>query len=288
MSTQLAGKAKVSLVEKIASRFSVEPDKLLATLKATAFKQQQGEVSNEQMAALLIVADQYGLNPFTREIYAFPDKKGGIVPVVGVDGWGRIINDHPKSDGLEFNESEKATTPEGGKLCPEWMEVVIHRKDRTHPIIVREYIDEVYRPAFEKDGKRFAGPWQTHTKRMFRHKVLIQGARVAYGFSGIYDEDEAQRIIEGEFNQESAHDKALAFLGNSDTGQPKLKPLPTMLVSEDIQNSCHDAALLLLENGDADGMRKLWKQYDADTHAVLWKMFTSSQRTAMTKLMETK
>ncbi len=36
------------------------------------------------MAALMIVADQYGLNPFTREIFAFPDKQNGIVPVVGV------------------------------------------------------------------------------------------------------------------------------------------------------------------------------------------------------------
>jgi hypothetical protein len=31
---------------------------------------------------------------------------------------------------------------------------------------------------------------------MLRHKVLIQAARLAYGFTGIYDEDEAERIIE--------------------------------------------------------------------------------------------
>ena len=41
--------------------------------------------------ALLIVADQYGLNPFTREIFAFDDKRAGIVPVVSVDGWSRIL-----------------------------------------------------------------------------------------------------------------------------------------------------------------------------------------------------
>ena len=29
---------------------------------------------------------------------------------------------------------------------------------------------------------------------MLRHKALIQCARVAFGFSGIYDEDEARRI----------------------------------------------------------------------------------------------
>jgi hypothetical protein len=51
------------------------------------------------MMALLIVADQYGLNPWTKEIYAFPDKSNGIVPVVGVDGWARIINTHEQFDG---------------------------------------------------------------------------------------------------------------------------------------------------------------------------------------------
>jgi hypothetical protein len=31
---------------------------------------------------------------------------------------------------------------------------------------------------------------------MLRHKALIQCARVAFGFSGIYDPDEAERIVE--------------------------------------------------------------------------------------------
>ena len=65
---------------------------------------------------------------------------------------------------------------------------------------MREYFDEVYRePFYNKDkGYWTAGPWQSHTKRMLRHKALIQGARIAFGFAGIYDEDEAHRIIEGE------------------------------------------------------------------------------------------
>jgi hypothetical protein len=31
--------------------------------------------------------------------------------------------------------------------------------------------------------------------RMLRHKALIQAARLAFGFSGIYDQDEAERIV---------------------------------------------------------------------------------------------
>jgi phage recombination protein Bet len=196
--------AKPKLVEKFASKFSIDAEKLLPILKATAFKQKEGEVSNEQMAALLVVADQYGLNPFTREIFAFPDKQNGIVPVVGVDGWSRIVNDHEQSDGFEFRQSdEMVTMPDALVPCPKWMEVVIYRKDRERPTIVREYLDEVYRPlGTYKDGnKHKAGPWQTHTKRFLRHKTFIQGARIAYGFAGIYDEDEAERIIEGEVSR---------------------------------------------------------------------------------------
>lgn len=170
-----------SLVAKFASRYSVEPVKMLETLKHTAFKVRDGEVTNEQMMALMIVADQYSLNPFTREIFAFPDK-GGIVPVVSVDGWMRIINEHPQFDGLEFRRPDCADD-----VIPPWLECVIFRKDRSHPTVIREYFSEV---------KRDTQPWKSHPRRMHRHKALIQCARVAFGFAGIYDEDEAARIIE--------------------------------------------------------------------------------------------
>jgi len=187
---------KTSLLAKFGQRYSLDPRKAYDTLLKTAFADAKNE---EQVIALLVVADQYGLNPFTKEIYAFPDKKGGVVPVVGVDGWNRIAQQHPQFDGIEFEYGEDAIVPEGGKRCPEWVEVVIYRKDREHPVIIREYLDECYRPPFKgKDGKVVNGPWQSHTKRMLRHKALIQGYRTAFGFHGIYDPDEAQEFIDVE------------------------------------------------------------------------------------------
>ena len=95
-------------------------------------------MSDAQLAALLIVAGQYGLNPWTKEIYAFPDKKNGIVPVVGVDGWSRIINDHPQFDGMEFRVSENMVRMPGANVdAHEWMECIIYRKDRSRPTVVR-------------------------------------------------------------------------------------------------------------------------------------------------------
>lgn len=199
MNTAVVKLEQRSLVNKFAARYSIDPEKLLPILKHTCFKVRSGEVSNEQMAALLVVADQYGLNPFCREIFAFPDSQNGIVPVVGVDGWSRIINDHEQADGLEFRYAEEIVELPDAQRCPAWCEVVVYRKDRAHPVIVREYLEECYRPAFKRgDGSIAKGPWQTHTKRFLRHKTLIQGARIAFGFGGIYDEDEAQRVIEGQ------------------------------------------------------------------------------------------
>lgn len=174
--TQVPATNGQSLLAKFASRYSVEPKKLLDTLKATCFK---GAASDEQMISLLIVADQYHLNPFTKEIYAFPDKNGGIVPVVGVDGWLRIINTHPQFDYMELAYSDDGEDDI-------WTQATIFRKDRPSPTIIREYMDEC---------RRDTAPWKSHPRRMLRHKAVIQCGRVAFGFVGIYDPDEADRIV---------------------------------------------------------------------------------------------
>lgn len=168
--------ALVSMLDKFSSRYEMTAPaaEVASILKQTCFK---GNASDPQMVALLIVADQYQLNPFTKEIYAFPDKNNGIVPVVGVDGWSRIINENPQFDGMEFKFSAD------GSEC----ECSIFRKDRAHPTRATEFMAEC---------RRDTAPWKSHPRRMLRHKALIQCARLAFGFAGIYDQDEAERIVE--------------------------------------------------------------------------------------------
>ena len=188
--------ALTTLTGKLAAKLDMGDDgsSLIATLKATAFK---GEVTDAQMTALMVVANQYGLNPWTKEIYAFPDKNNGIVPVVGVDGWARIINDNPQFDGMEFAQSdEKVRMPGANSDAPAWIECAMYRKDRTRPVIIREYLDEAYREPFKGKFGLVTGPWQTHPKRFLRHKAMIQCARMAFGYGGIFDQDEAERIVE--------------------------------------------------------------------------------------------
>ena len=188
--------ALTTLTSKLAAKLDMGAygSDLIETLKATAFK---GEVTNAQMTALMVVANQYGLNPWTKEIYAFPDKNNGIVPVVGVDGWARIINDNPQFDGMEFSQSdEMVRMPGANSDAPAWIECAMYRKDRARPVIIREYLDETYREPFKGKFGPVIGPWQTHPKRFLRHKAMIQCARMAFGYGGIYDQDEAERIIE--------------------------------------------------------------------------------------------
>jgi phage recombination protein Bet len=171
METQIAAtQPKQSALAVMAGKYNVEPTKLLETLKNTVFR----GASNDELLALVVVSNEYGLNPLTKEIYAFPAKGGGIVPVVSIDGWLRMMNDHPQFDGIDYEFEH-----DDGKLIS--CTSIIYRKDRAHPTRVTEYLAEC---------RRNTEPWKME-RRMLRHKATIQGARVAFGFSGITDEDEA-------------------------------------------------------------------------------------------------
>lgn len=169
-----------SALETLATRLEVSPDTLRNTLRNTVFA---GCRNNEEFVALVVVANAYGLNPLTKEIYAFPAKGGGVVPMVSIDGWLRIMNDHPQFDGLEhdYHYDDK------GELYG--IEAIIYRRDRSHPTKIMEFMDEC---------KRNTDPWNKSPKRMLRHRATMQCARVAFGFSSIAVEDDGS--IDGEFN----------------------------------------------------------------------------------------
>lgn len=229
---------------------------LINTLKATAFK---GQVNDAQMAALLIVANQYGLSPWTKEIYAFPDKNNGIVPVVGVDGWSRIINSHPQFDGIDFEQDAASCT------C------TIHRKDRGHPIRVTEYMVEC---------QRSAGPWQSHPYRMLRHKALIQCARLAFGFVGIFDQDEAERIIEAEAKEVPRISPTKGAPGEASSLTPARE--------KQLKDAC-DLAISYFESGDEVAAYEQVSGVDeADEVMFVWKYLQpqSKLRSAIKRLQK--
>lgn len=169
----------LSVVASMASNYGMDRRAFEATLRATVMPK---DATNEQAAAFLLVAKQHNLNPFTKEIFAFPSR-GGIQPIVSVDGWMKLINSHPQFDGMDF----KDTLDDKGTLIS--VTCRIHRKDRSHPVEVTEYMCEC---------RRNTDTWNHWPARMLRHKSAIQAARYAFGFAGIMEPDEVERMADAE------------------------------------------------------------------------------------------
>jgi phage recombination protein Bet len=190
-----------SVIGDMAHRFGMEPSNFEKVLRATVVPR---DCSPEQFAAFLLVAKQYNLNPITKEIYAFPARGGGIQPIVGIDGWIRIINDHEAMNGMEFRD-RFGDDPK----VPDAITCVIYRKDREHPTVVTEYMAECHR---ETDA------WKKWPARMLRHKAAIQAARYAFGFSGIIDPDEYERGVGAGVSRETSTPPAPPTFGSGGGG----------------------------------------------------------------------
>ncbi|MET3590099.1 phage recombination protein Bet [Bartonella silvatica] len=147
--------------------------------------------SDEEFAVFISIANTYGLNPLTKEIYAVPKKGGGIIPIVSVDGWIKIIKSNPQFDGMTFQDQ----LDKDGNLIA--IKCAIRLKGIKDPIEVTEYLSEC---------KQATDMWNKYPARMLRHKATIQCARYAFGFAGIYEEDEAARINDTTQGQLVSHD----------------------------------------------------------------------------------
>jgi phage recombination protein Bet len=167
-----------SLVAKMASARNIEPQQFYATIAATVMPK---AATREQIASFLMVADRYGLDPLTRQVFAFPTKAGGIAPVVSIDGWIHLVNTHPQFGGMEFTYQDRDDGLPLSVTCTIW------RKDRERATAVTEYYAECVRNT---------EAWNLMPHRMLRHKSLKECARYAFGFSGIYDQDEARELGE--------------------------------------------------------------------------------------------
>jgi len=129
----------------------------------------QQNLSSLAKYTLLRAISEYELNPFNDEIILIESKNLGqsAWPFITVDGWIKLINQHPQFCGIEFTGSYE----QGGKHL-EWMECAIYRNDRIKPIIIREYLVEVVTDQ---------AIWKDRPHRMLRHRTMAQCAKLAFG-----------------------------------------------------------------------------------------------------------
>ena len=170
-----------TLVGTFAQRYNIEPSRVLGTLKKTAFPDAK---SDEEFMSLLVICNEYQLNPFLREIYAF-SKDGRVFPMVGKDGWIRVLLRQPSYKGKKYTVSEKRTQVNQCAPCPEWVECCITFNDGRDPETARVYLNEWHRNT---------PTWKSMPFQMLKGKALKEAVREAFGIN-LYDEDDRDRIL---------------------------------------------------------------------------------------------
>ncbi len=196
MSNEIATVQQPSVLADFAKSRGMRADQVKTLLVNTCFKTDT-KITDEQLQALIIICNHYNLDPLLKQIYAFPHK-GAIIPVVGVDGWIKIVNNQDTFSGFEYRESPNVIKIGSSLSCPEWIECTIHHEDRMIPSRRKAYLRESY-----KDS---SPAWKTHTISMLENRAYIKCARFAFGISGIYDEDDARIITHGEKTTNKKYD----------------------------------------------------------------------------------
>ena len=121
-----------------------------------------------QQNALRLIG-KHELDPFSDEISVHQYEDGHWQAFITIDGWSKLINSHPAFSGISFKESTELV---GG--IPAWMGCAIYRNDRVVPIEVKEYLCEI---------QTEHSIWKDMPRRMLRHRVIAQCARLAFGVS---------------------------------------------------------------------------------------------------------
>jgi len=118
---------------------------------------------------LLRLASKYQLDPLSDEIALLQNQDQTYQPFITIDGWSKLINNHPQYAGMSLRDSTELIDG-----IPTWMECTIYRNDRILPIVIKEYLEEV-----RTDHRS----WQQMPRRMLRHRVIQQCARFALEIS---------------------------------------------------------------------------------------------------------
>jgi len=121
-----------------------------------------------QINALRLISKN-GLDPFADEISIHRYEDGHWQAFITIDGWSKLINSHPAFSGISFTESSELVNG-----LPTWMGCAIYRNDRVVPIEVKEYLCEI---------QTEHSIWKEMPRRMLRHRVIAQCARLAFGVS---------------------------------------------------------------------------------------------------------
>jgi RecT family len=208
------GKAKQARSKKIKTELSTYEKLLASAIKKlgctaselTAWLNKAPNTPEAVQHNALRLIGKYELDPFADEISIHPYEDGHWQAFITIDGWSKLINSHPAFSGISFTESDELISG-----VPSWMGCAIYRHDRVVPIELKEYLSEI---------QTEHSIWKDMPRRMLRHRVIAQCARLAFGVS--IPEQKIQQL-----------------------NTPRSKPVKT-IVDKDTQNSRGEKLKLLL------------------------------------------
>jgi hypothetical protein len=118
---------------------------------------------------ILLTAKRFKLNPILGQISWGLNLDGSYQVYIPIDGWITLMHREPSFQGITFNQADETEN-----RVPIWMECTIHRSDLMHPLMVREYYEEL---------KSDHPIWAQMPCRMLRHQSLQQCVRLAFGIA---------------------------------------------------------------------------------------------------------
>lgn len=163
----------------MSERLGVEKGAMLSTIKAQCFRGvHPDQVSDAQLAAYVTVAQALELNPLLPGmLYAYPDRNGGIMPMIGPDGIFTLLAGNKEIEGW----STKHETIDEEAACT--------------AIIKHKRLGEITKTVFLGEWKIDSNPnWKTRPRHMLEIRALKQCARqVIHGIP--FDEDDRSEIL---------------------------------------------------------------------------------------------
>lgn len=159
---------------KLALSLGLEREAMLTTIKAQCFRNMHpDQVSNAMLATFVQVAQTLEVNPLLPGmLYAYPERNGGITPIIGPDGVFKLLSSRPDILGW----TAKHETIDGEKACT--------------AIIKHKHLGEISKTVFLSEWRVANSPnWVTRPRHMLEIRALKQCARqIIHGIP--IDEDE--------------------------------------------------------------------------------------------------
>lgn len=149
----------------------VDFEEFYAIMKANCFGNKNP--SHAQMSAFMVLANQYKLNPLTKEIYAFPSG-GGITPIIGIDGWLKIAHSSGKCTGI----THELIMGENNEVIA--VKCRVSRLDFDYPTETVEFMSE---------NRRNSPTWKQSPVRMLKHRATAQAIRMAFNVNAMMEDE---------------------------------------------------------------------------------------------------